>query len=141
MISSMLLSLPIILLAVGLYLLIVANSNRQIIGATLIVLSLVSAYQLFEVKIPAIIEQANTRIEEFADYDSITNQFEDTYDITVHELDGAKEVRYYDKATAHAPQFRLLSGGNFTTYYYRVKPDLSYERISLGETSFDDGRN
>lgn len=131
MISSMLLSLPIILLAVGLYLLIVANSNRQIIGATLIVLSLVSAYQLFEVKIPAIIEQASTRIEEF----------EDTYDITVHELDGAKEIRYYDKATAHDPKFRLLSGGNFTTYYYRVKSDLSYERVSLEETRFDDGRN
>ena len=64
-ISSMLLSLPIILLAVGLYLLIVANSNRQIIGATLIALSLASAYQQFEVKIPAIIVQGNTRIEEF----------------------------------------------------------------------------
>lgn len=141
MISSMLLSLPIIFWIVGSYFLIVANSNRQIIGVTLIALSLASAYQLFEVKIPAIIERANTRIEEFADYDSITNHSEDTYDITVHNLDGVKEIRYYDKAAAHDPKFLLLGGGKFTTYYYRVKPDFSYERVSLEETSFDDGRN
>lgn len=48
-----------------------------------------------------------------------------------------KEIRYYDKAIAHDPQFRLLSGGHFTTYYYRIKPDLSYERVPFEETSFD----
>ena len=73
--------------------------------------------------------------------DSITNHSEDTYDITVHNLDGVKEIRYYDKAAAHDPKFLLLGGGKFTTYYYRVKPDLSYERVSLEETRFDDGRN
>ena len=140
MVLSMLVTLPSILLILAMFCLII-NSNHRFIGVMLAIASILLFYQLTEVKVPSIIAQADTRIEEFADYDAIGDQFTDTYDMTVHELDGAKEIRYYDKATAHDPQFRLLSGGHFTTYYYRIKPDLSYERVPFEETSFDKNRN
>ncbi|WP_278961515.1 hypothetical protein [Mitsuokella multacida] len=140
MVLSMFVTLPSILLILAMFCLII-NSNHRFIGVMLAIASIVLFYQLTEVKVPSIIAQADTRIEEFADYDAIGDQFTDTYDMTVHELDGAKEIRYYDKATAHDPQFRLLSGGHFTTYYYRIKPDLSYERVPFEETSFDKNRN
>lgn len=131
--------LYMLLLFAGCYLVILESTGKyRTIGAVLLVLSFASLYQLAEVKIPSIIAQADTRIEEFTDYDEISDQFTDTYDMTVHELNGAKEIRYYDKATAHNPKFYLLGGGRYdVTYYYRVKPDLSYERIPLDETSFD----
>ena len=139
---SMLISIPGILLVAGCYLVILESTGKyRTIGAVLLVLSFASFYQLNEVKIPSIIAQADTRVEQFTDYDEISDQFTDTYDMTVHELNNAKEIRYYDKATAHDPEFRLLSGGHYTTYYYRVKLDLSYERIPLDETSFDKNRN
>ncbi|WP_462393181.1 hypothetical protein [Mitsuokella multacida] len=140
MVLSMLVTLPSILLILAMFCLII-NSDHRFIGVVLFIVSFALFYQLTEVKVPSIIAQADTRIEEFADYDVIGDQFTDTYDMTVHELDGAKEIRYYDKATAHDPQFRLLSGGHFTTYYYRIKPDLSYERVPFEETSFDKNRN
>lgn len=140
MVLSMLVTLPGILLILAMFCLII-NSDHRFIGVMLAIASIALFYQLTEVKVPSIIAQADTRIEEFADYDAIGDQFTDTYDMTVHELDGAKEIRYYDKATAHDPQFRLLSGGHFTTYYYRIKPDLSYERVPFEETSFDKNRN
>lgn len=135
--------LYMLLLFAGCYLVILESTGKyRTIGAVLLVLSFASLYQLTEVKIPSIFAQADTRIEEFTDYDEISDQFTDTYDMTVHELNGAKEIRYYDKATAHDPKFYLLGGGLYdVTYYYRVKPDLSYERIPLGETSFDKNRN
>lgn len=140
MVLSMLATLPGILLILAMFCFTI-NSDHRFMGVKLfVVLFIVSFalfYQLTEVKVPSIIAQADTRIEEFADYDAIGDQFTDTYDMTVHELDGAKEIRYYDKAIAHDPQFRLLSGGHFTTYYYRIKPDLSYERVPFEETSFD----
>lgn len=136
------LSIIFLIFFAGCYLIILESTGKcRTIGAVLLVLSFASFYQLFEVKIPSIIAQADTRIEEFTDYDEISDQFTDTYDMTVHDLNGAKEIRYYDRATAHDPKFRLLSGGRYTTYYYRVKPDLSYERIPLDETSFDKNRN
>lgn len=144
---SMLISIPGMLLVIGAYLLIFVSKHRfwmdsaGIIGVMMVIMGFASFYQLNEVKIPSIIAQADTRVEQFTDYDEISDQFTDTYDMTVHELNNAKEIRYYDKATAHDPEFRLLSGGHYTTYYYRVKPDLSYERIPLDETSFDKNRN
>lgn len=135
--------LYMLLLFAGCYLAILESTGKyRIIGVGLLVLSFASFYQLTEVKIPSIIAQADSRIEEFTDYDEISDQFTDAYDMTVHELNNAKEIRYYDKATAHAPKFLLLGGGRYdVTYYYRVKPDLSYERIPLDETSFDKNRN
>lgn len=98
--------LYMLLLFAGCYLVILESTGKyRTIGAVLLVLSFASLYQLTEVKIPSIFAQADTRIEEFTDYDEISDQFTDTYDMTVHELNGAKEIRYYDKATAHDPKF------------------------------------
>ena len=96
-----------------------------------------TAYLLYYVDIPTIMNKADKNIEQITNYNEITDYYGDTYDLTVHELNHVKEIRYYDKIYGRSKLFNVISAGQDTTYYYRIKPDLSYERVPLKETSFD----
>lgn len=90
------------------------------------------AYYLFVVGEAVIREDAASAIESFTSYDAVADRSTDAFDITVHETEDSKEVRFYDKVAAHDGLCR------FTKYtrYYRIQKDLSYGRVPLDETSF-----
>lgn len=107
------------------------------IGLLLLFAGSYTTYLLYYVDMPTIMNKADKNIERITNYNEITDYYGDTYDLTVHELNHAKEIRYYDKEYGRSKLFNVISGGQDAAYYYRIKPDLSYERVPLKETSFD----
>ena len=142
---STIIQLPVLLLLFSILFLIVAlksyyyedKSKFLFISLIFLFLGSYTAYLLYYVNIPIIINKADKNIEQITNYNEITDYYGDTYDLTVHELNHVKEIRYYDKMYGRSKLFNVISGGQDTTYYYRIKPDLSYERVPLKETSFD----
>ena len=113
------------------------KSKFLCIGLLFLFLGNYTAYLLYYVDIPTIMNKADKNIEQITNYNDITDYYGDTYDLTVHELNHVKEIRYYDKIYGRSKLFNVISAGQDTTYYYRIKPDLSYERVPLKETSLD----
>lgn len=145
---STIIQLPALLLLFGIIFLIVALQSYRYYEEMLLKKSLCisllllfagsyTAYLLYYVDIPTIMNKADKNIERITNYNEITDYYGDTYDLTVHELNHVKEIRYYDKEYGRSKLFNVISGGQDATYYYRIKPDLSYERVPLKETSFD----
>ena len=142
---STIIQLPVLLLLFSILFLIVALKSYYskdklkflCIGLLFLFSGSYTAYLLYYVDIPTIMNKADKNIEQITNYNDITDYYGDTYDLTVHELNHAKEIRYYDKMYGRSKLFNVISGGQDTTYYYRIKPDLSYERVPLKETSFD----
>ena len=136
---STIIQLPVLLLLFSILFLIVALKSYYsedklkflCIGLLFLFSGSYTAYLLYYV------DMADKNIEQITNYNEITDYYGDTYDLTVHELNHVKEIRYYDKIYGRSKLFNVISAGQDTTYYYRIKPDLSYERVPLKETSFD----
>lgn len=141
---STIIQLPALLLLLGIIFLIIALQSYRYLLKKFLCISLLllfagsyTAYLLYYVDIPTIMNKADKNIERITNYNEIADYYGDTYDLTVHELNHAKEIRYYDKEYGRSKLFYVISGGQDATYYYRIKPDLSYERVPLNETSFN----
>lgn len=68
-------------------------------------------------------EEAQQALQETTSYDALQNVQTEDYQMVVLDGEGEKDVRYYSKK---------MRGYR----YYRVKPDLSYEEVTVTETAF-----